>query len=175
MRKNELKAEGLKPYYRSINFETFFLQKKESVKFKTTKKLYTFLIQSTASRQSSVVSIEAGDDAIRLQLRQTIHELKLAVSSLFLNMIPVLEHFLSQNCTPSIQYRIQPFSDRIFNLLELSNPYELQRLDTMKWKEERDTFANQCTQKEAKIAVLERDAQLARQRINSLEGEIIRN
>ncbi|KAF8371092.1 hypothetical protein PRIPAC_77521 [Pristionchus pacificus] len=81
--------------------------------------------QSTASRQSSVVSIEAGDDAIRLQLRQTIHELKLA------------------------------------------------RLDTMKWKEERDTFANQCTQKEAKIAVLERDAQLARQRINSLE-ELVR-
>ncbi|GMS94868.1 hypothetical protein PENTCL1PPCAC_17043 [Pristionchus entomophagus] len=80
--------------------------------------------QSGGSRQSSV-SIEAGDDALRLQLRQALHDLKLV------------------------------------------------RLESMKWKEERDTMANQCTQKESRIVNLERDLQIGRGRIISLE-ELVR-
>ncbi|GMR47232.1 hypothetical protein PMAYCL1PPCAC_17427, partial [Pristionchus mayeri] len=81
--------------------------------------------QSTASHHSSV-SIEAGDDAVRLQLRQALHDLKLS------------------------------------------------RLESMKWKEERDSMVSQCTQKEARLANVERELQQARSRIRSLEDMVRR-
>ncbi|GMT22219.1 hypothetical protein PFISCL1PPCAC_13516, partial [Pristionchus fissidentatus] len=80
--------------------------------------------QSSDSRQSSV-SIEAGDDAMRLQLRQTLHDLKLV------------------------------------------------RLESMKWKEERDLLSTQSHQKDVRITTLEKDLRTAKSRVDSLE-ELVR-